>query len=128
MPEKRLHVLREHAHQGFNRVAGGAGRQTHGVNVGLELAQLRASLFRDGLEKGFDQPGALGKVSLQMVFFGRLQRQPVRQKQPGGVKGQIETVSRQGVGGQSVLQPEGLSKSVDGALAGLVHGLKISPA
>ena len=71
---------------------------------------------------------ALGKVSLQVVFLGRLQRQPVRQIQPSGVERQIEAVSRQGVGGQSVLQPEGLGKSFDGALAGLVHGLKISPA
>ena len=73
--------------------------------------------------RGLGLTMALGEISLQVVFLSRLQRQPVMGKEPGGVEGQIQAVSRQSVGGQAILQPERFGKSVDDALAGLEHGL-----
>ena len=79
---------------------------------------------RSGLALGM----ALGKVGLQVVLLRGIQRQPMRQKQPSGQQFQIPAVGRQSVGGQSILQPEGIGKTVDGRLAGFVHGPAISPA
>ena len=96
-----------------------------GVHHHHPLTQRPVEIALEDAEPPVGRGGAgagvlVGEIAVQQRLGGVVQRQTLGAK-PAGIQREVAPVGLQGVGGQAILQPQGVHKAVNAGLAGGVH-------